>query len=142
MSLAAARENLSIHAIHNHHRGRVLVAEDYAISQNMIVNMLTKMGVEVDVAADGLEALEYYQSRQYDVIFMDCMMPEIDGYCVTQIIRENEPEGIHVPIVAVTANAMNGDRKRCLDAGMDAYMAKPLRAKDLDDMLYRYLPYY
>ena len=118
-------------------RGRVLVAEDNPTNQKVIVMRLTRLGCVVDVANDGLEAVEASGSTAYDLILMDCQMPVMDGFQATQAIREQG--GSHVPIVALTANAMEGERERCLEAGMDDYLAKPVRPADLTDKLRRWL---
>jgi CheY-like chemotaxis protein len=94
----------------------------------------------VDVAANGREAVEMVGLLPYDVIFMDCQMPEMDGFEATQEIRRREGLSVHLPIIAMTANAMQGDRERCLDAGMDDYVSKPIRKADLTETLKRHLP--
>ena len=110
---------------------RVLVAEDNAVNQVVAVRMLERMGCRVDVAASGLDAVACATLARYDVIFMDCQMPELDGYGATAEIRRLESGGARTPIVAMTANAMEGDRQRCLAAGMDGYLSKPVRAAEL-----------
>jgi CheY-like chemotaxis protein len=99
--------------------------------------MLEKRGFRVDIAANGLVALEKFAGRNYDLIFMDCQMPELDGYQTTGRIRELEGDGPRTPIVAMTAHALKGDRERCLAAGMDDYLMKPVRPADLDHVLDR-----
>jgi signal transduction histidine kinase/ActR/RegA family two-component response regulator len=106
---------------------RVLLAEDDAVNQMVIEEMLKKLGCEVDVVSDGDAARDSAARRRYDLVFMDCHMPVMDGYEATRRIREHEqPSGRHMPIVALTADAWAGDRERCLDAGMDDYMTKPI----------------
>jgi signal transduction histidine kinase/ActR/RegA family two-component response regulator len=106
---------------------RVLVAEDNRINQVVIVRMLEKAGHRVDVAGNGGEALAALARAGYDLVLMDCQMPEMDGFEATRAIRSAEREtGAHVTIVALTANAMEGDRERCLAAGMDDYLSKPI----------------
>jgi signal transduction histidine kinase/DNA-binding response OmpR family regulator len=117
--------------------GRVLVAEDNATNQKVIVMRLTRLGCMVDVANDGLEAVQSASSLAYDLILMDCQMPVMDGFQATRAIRQHG--GRRVPIVALTASAMEGERQRCLDAGMDDYLAKPVRPDDLVAKLRQWL---
>jgi signal transduction histidine kinase len=124
---------------------RILVVEDNIVNQQVAVAMLTHLGCSVDVAADGQQAIEAQQRTTYDLIFMDCQMPLMDGFSATSAIRENEARqtengNARVPIVAMTANALPDDRERCLAAGMDDYIAKPFRRQQLQDMLGRWLP--
>jgi CheY-like chemotaxis protein len=95
--------------------------------------------VEVDVANDGVEALAKLATGSYAAVFMDCQMPNLDGYSTTARIREGEGAGQRLPVIAMTAHAMKGDRERCLEAGMDDYLAKPLRPEALDEVLERWL---
>ena len=114
---------------------RVLVVEDNIVNQKMAVRMLDKMGCRVDVAANGSEAMEKIETSTYDLIFMDCQMPEMDGYETTAAIRRR-PNGLkHIPIIAMTAHAMQGDREKCLQAGMDDYISKPIRKESLTEMV-------
>lgn len=129
----------SMHIIEPHHHGTVLVVEDYPVSREVICRMLHKMGLKVDIAENGRDAVECCAHYRYDMIFMDCLMPEMDGYTATRRIRKHEASGCHTPIVAITANAIGGEREQCLDAGMDEYLSKPIHAKDIDAMLYRFL---
>ncbi|HXG12803.1 MAG TPA: PAS domain S-box protein [Gemmataceae bacterium] len=111
---------------------RILLAEDNPVNQTLAVNLLRKRGHEVVVAGTGGEALAALERGRFDVVLMDVQMPEMDGFQATAAIREREKQtGGHVPIVAMTAYAMKGDRERCLEAGMDAYLAKPIRASEL-----------
>ena len=120
-------------------RTRVLVVEDNAVNQRVAVRMLEKQGCRVDVAANGVEALEMLKALPYDLILMDCQMPEMDGFEATAEIRRREKlSGHHVPIIAITANAMQGDRERCLEAGMDSYIAKPIQLEELRKALQRH----
>lgn len=116
---------------------RVLVVEDHAINRMVAGTTLAKLGCEVDHAADGQEAVDRFEAGafDYDLILMDCQMPVLDGYDATRRIRAVEAGRRHVPIVAVTAHAMPGDRERCLEAGMDDYVAKPLRQGDLERLV-------
>ena len=112
---------------------RILLAEDNAVNQRLAVRMLEKRGHTVELAANGAEALERIESEPYDLVLMDCSMPVMDGFEATRLLREREA-GIgrrRLPVVAMTANAMEGDRKRCLDAGMDDYVPKPVRLDQL-----------
>ncbi|KAF4516089.1 hypothetical protein B566_EDAN000327 [Ephemera danica] len=121
-------------------RGRVLVVEDNPVNQKVAVKMLEKLGCRVDVAANGREAVEAVARLSYALVFMDCQMPEMDGFEATQCIRQKERDGAHLIIAAMTANAMAEDRKRCLSAGMDDFISKPVMAKELADLLSRWLP--
>jgi two-component system sensor histidine kinase/response regulator len=115
---------------------KVLVVEDNLVNQKVTMLMLERRGCRVDVAANGQEAIDASARNAYACIFMDCQMPEMDGFAATVAIRQREAEtGTHVPIIAMTANAMQGDRERCLDAGMDDYVSKPVKAEDLAAML-------
>jgi CheY-like chemotaxis protein/HPt (histidine-containing phosphotransfer) domain-containing protein len=115
---------------------RVLVAEDNPVNQLVIQTMLAKRGFAVDIAGDGEQALERLAEGEYAAVFMDCQMPNLDGYSATRRIRE---EGRRLPIIAMTAHAMKGDRERCLEAGMDDYLTKPLRPDALEEVLERWL---
>ncbi len=117
----------------------ILVAEDNEVNQLLAVRMLERRGFRADVARDGLQALRAIQERDYDLVFMDCQMPEMDGYAATKAIREYEGEALRTPIVAMTAHSMRGDRERCLAAGMDDYLSKPLDQVAFDAALERWL---
>ncbi|MBV8219942.1 MAG: response regulator [Solirubrobacterales bacterium] len=112
-------------------RGLILVAEDNEINQLATTRMLARLGFQVDIAHNGAEAVELSSRMQYCAIFMDCQMPELDGYEATVLIRQREGDTRHTPIVALTANTIAGERESCLAAGMDDYLAKPLRFEQL-----------
>jgi signal transduction histidine kinase/CheY-like chemotaxis protein/HPt (histidine-containing phosphotransfer) domain-containing protein len=122
-------------------RGRVLLAEDNVVNQAVGVAMVESLGCQVEVAKDGQEVLERLARGTYDVVMMDCQMPRLDGFQTTAEIRRREAAdgGRRQPIVALTANAMEGDRERCLAAGMDDYLPKPLRQEALQKALSRWL---
>ena len=105
---------------------RILLAEDNEINQKVTRVMLTRQGHTVDLASNGAEVIEAYNRTRYDLIFMDVQMPEMDGFEASRLIRKLEDGARHTPIVAMTAHALHGDRQRCLDAGMDDYLSKPL----------------
>jgi two-component system sensor histidine kinase/response regulator len=122
-------------------RARVLLAEDNEVNQMVAVRMLQRLGLRADVAANGLEAVEAVARIPYDLVLMDCLMPEMDGYAATRAIREMEkPGGVRIPIVAMTANALTGDREKCLAAGMDDYIPKPVTKRALEEAIARWLP--
>jgi CheY-like chemotaxis protein len=103
------------------------------------MRLLEKLGCRVDVVANGLEALEALSRLRYDCVFMDCQMPEMDGFEATAAIRARQTQD-HIPIIAMTANAMQGDRQRCLNAGMDDYVSKPVKLDELRTILQQWLP--
>ncbi len=114
---------------------RVLVAEDNPINQKLARLTLKKFGADVTTVANGREAVEAVSRFPYDVVFMDCQMPEMDGYEASREIRRREGPGRHTRILALTAHALEADRDKCLDAGMDAYITKPLDSKALETIL-------
>ena len=121
---------------------RVLLVEDHPVNQKLALRILGKEGVHADAAANGKEALKALEVQSYDLIFMDIQMPEMDGYEATRVIRDPE-SGVRnhmVPIIAMTAHAMQGDREKCLDAGMNDYISKPIRPEKLGEMIEKYLP--
>jgi CheY-like chemotaxis protein len=116
-------------------RYRVLLADDNIVNQKLAVKMLEKLGCSVDLACNGREAVELAQQLPYDLIFMDCHMPEMDGFEATAEIRRHSASERRIPIVAVTADALAGDREKCLNAGMDGYISKPIKRDDLSRAL-------
>ena len=118
----------------------VLIVEDNPVNQVVARGLLENLGCTVRIAADGHEAVSAAGERPFDMILMDCQMPRMDGYRATAAIRAHEGPNRGTPIVALTANAMAGDRQRCLDAGMDDYLAKPVWSEDLEDRVRRWVP--
>jgi signal transduction histidine kinase/ActR/RegA family two-component response regulator len=120
---------------------RILLAEDNEVNRQVAVEFLKMRGHSVEVAHDGAEALEAYHRERFDVILMDIQMPKMDGFQATAAIRQREKTtGDHIPIIAMTGYAMKGDRQRCLDGGMDAYICKPIRSQELFDILEAFTP--
>jgi signal transduction histidine kinase/ActR/RegA family two-component response regulator len=128
-----ARENLC--RLPRSLRGlRILVAEDNPVNQRVALRILEAMGHQVDAASDGEEAVAAIERMEYDLVLMDCQMPRLDGYAATRAIRRLE-RGRRIPIVAMTANVMTDDRQRCVDAGMNDFLAKPVSKRQLYDLL-------
>ena len=119
---------------------RVLVAEDNAVNQKVAVRMLERLGLRPDVAGNGREAVELCLLLPYALIFMDCEMPEMDGYAATAEIRKRQGSDGRVAIIAMTADAMEGSRERCIAAGMDDYIAKPVRLGEMIEALKKWVP--
>jgi len=119
-------------------RLNILLAEDNAVNQKLAVRLLEKQGHTVTVAGDGRAVLQALETREFDLVLMDVEMPDMDGLEATQKIREREQAtGKHLPIIAMTAHAMKGDRDRCLSAGMDGYVSKPIRVQELVEEIER-----
>jgi signal transduction histidine kinase/CheY-like chemotaxis protein len=118
---------------------RVLVVEDNAANSKVAVRMLERLGYRAEAAGNGAEAVTMLEHMQFDAVLMDCQMPEMDGYEATRLIRKNERAGRHVPIIAMTAAALSGDRERCLAAGMDDYISKPVKLHVVAAVLERWL---
>ncbi|HMD98708.1 MAG TPA: PAS domain S-box protein [Terriglobia bacterium] len=135
----AAPTPLSV--VRGNSRARILVAEDNGTNQEVAVAILRKLGYDADVVANGEEAVRALQRVNYDAVLMDCLMPEMDGYEATRRIRERRTgtRNPHVPIIALTADAMTGDRDKCLQAGMTDYLAKPVEPRQLADLLEKWL---
>jgi signal transduction histidine kinase/CheY-like chemotaxis protein len=119
---------------------RVLVAEDNVVNQKVAVRMLERVGLRPDVAGNGREAVAMCAMLRYDLIFMDCQMPEMDGYAATAEIRKRQGSDGQVAIIAMTAEAMEGSRERCIEAGMDDYIAKPVRLEEMIEALQKWVP--
>jgi CheY-like chemotaxis protein len=118
---------------------RILIAEDNAVNQKVAMRMLQKLGLRPDLARNGLEAVRMLAITPYDLILMDCHMPEMDGYAATREIRRMEGSNRRVNIVAMTAEAMAGARDQCLASGMDDYVSKPIRLQDLFEVLQKWI---
>jgi CheY-like chemotaxis protein len=120
---------------------RILLAEDNPVNEKVVVRLVEKLGCHVDVAGNGCLALDALESRSYDLVLMDVQMPVMDGLAATVAIRDRESTtGGHITIIAMTAHAMQGDRERCLAAGMDDYLAKPCSLEELREKLARWSP--
>ena len=114
---------------------RVLIAEDNAVNQVVALRMLERLGVRAAVAANGREAVDMARMQPYDILFMDCQMPEMNGYEAAREIRRGEGPDRRVTIIAMTAEAVEGSRERCVGAGMDGFIAKPVKLEELIEVL-------
>lgn len=119
-------------------RLKILLAEDLEMNRTFFIKFLERRGLGCDVAVNGEEAVRVCDEKNYDIVFMDCQMPVMDGYEATRKIRASEGEKRHTVIIAMTAYAMKGDRDRCLEAGMDDYLSKPFKFEELMGMLQKY----
>jgi PAS domain S-box-containing protein len=137
-----SQELITQHSLRENRRSlRILIAEDSQVNLKLIVRLLEKRGHTAVTVGNGREVLRALERQVFDLVLMDVQMPEMDGFEATAVIRERERStGSHVPIVAITAHAMKGDRERCLDAGMDAYISKPVRADELFDLIEGMIP--
>ncbi len=120
-------------------RGHVLLVEDNIINQKVAIKLLQKIGLKTDYANNGREALDALRREPYDIILMDMQMPVMDGLEATRIIRENEEENARIPIIAMTANAMKGDKEKCFEAGMDDYLSKPIKPEELEAVILKWI---
>lgn len=136
--LSAAREESP--AAGSKRGARVLIAEDNSINQKVAMRLLSHLGYSADVVNNGAEALDRIQTGEYDVVLMDCQMPVMDGFEATRAIRQLHGRVAKTPIIAVTANALAGEREKCLAAGMDDYVPKPITKEGLDETIQRWLP--
>jgi CheY-like chemotaxis protein len=120
---------------------QVLLVEDNPVNQMLVLCLLEKQGHHIETAQNGKEALAALQQQHFDLVLMDVQMPEMDGFEATKAIRFEEMQsGRHVPIIAMTAHAMKGDRERCLETGMDGYVAKPIQSEELTKVIDRLFP--
>jgi len=119
---------------------KILIVEDSEMNQRLMTKILTQKGFNCDIAEDGVEAIIYSKNITYDMILMDCQMPILDGYEATKQIRLSEETGQHIPIIAFTAHAMQEDADKCLKAGMDDYLTKPVDLEKLFAIMGKYLP--
>ena len=134
---APATDFVTRHTLSEAHKKlRILVAEDNLVNQRLVIRMLEKMGHVPKVAQDGQEAISLVASESFDLVFMDVQMPQMDGLTATRKIRESETaKRTHIPIVAMTAHAIKGDKEHCLEAGMDGYVSKPVSSKQIEEVI-------
>jgi CheY-like chemotaxis protein len=121
-------------------KGRILVVEDNAVNQLVACEMVAKLGYVAEVASDGAEAISAIAARAYAAVLMDCHMPVMDGFEATKAVRAREMGSVRLPIIAMTAGAQDEDRERCLAAGMDDYLSKPVGLAALGEALNRWVP--
>ena len=119
---------------------KVLLAEDDLVSRNLVMIILKKNGFEVFPVENGKDAVSAFEKEKFDLILMDVNMPCLDGYSATSIIRLKEKDmSFHTPIIAMTAHALKGDKEKCLEAGMDAYLSKPINISQAMDIIQKYI---
>ena len=117
----------------------VLVAEDSTAMHEVLINQFEQLGIGVTIVSDGAQAVAAVENGEFDLVFMDCQMPNVDGFEATRLIRRAEMHGArHVPVIAMTANAFKEDRDACLAAGMDDYLSKPVRLKSIAEMIHKW----
>jgi osomolarity two-component system sensor histidine kinase NIK1 len=122
---------------------KILLVEDNLMNQKVVMFNLKKLNLEIAPAVMGSEAIELFKNNEFSLVLMDIMLPEMDGYQITQAIREMEKQNNvenQVPIIALTANTYDNDKEKCFNAGMNDYLSKPFTSKQLIDMIAKYLP--
>ena len=122
---------------------KILLVEDNLMNQKVVMFNLKKLNLEIEPAVTGSEAIELFKNNEFSLVLMDIMLPEMDGYQITQAIREMEKQNNvenPVPIIALTANTYDNDKEKCFNAGMNDYLSKPFTSKQLIDMIAKYLP--
>jgi CheY-like chemotaxis protein len=143
-TMEPAHSLVTRHTIRELRRGtvRILLAEDNITNQQVALGILKKLGLRADAVANGVEAVKSLEAFPYDLVLMDVLMPELDGLSATRIIRDPKSavRNHHIPVIAMTAYAMKGDREKCLEAGMNDYVSKPVEPQALMDMLEKWLP--
>jgi CheY-like chemotaxis protein len=140
--VAAGNAQAQARARRRRFTGRALLVDDNAVNAEIAAALMRDLGFQVELASDGHEALSRLAESRFDVVLMDCEMPQLDGYEATRrwrAIEQQHGDGRHVPIMALTANAVAGDRERCLEFGMDDYLAKPFEVSELEAVLERVL---
>ena len=120
-------------------QNQILIAEDNPVNQKVVAGILKQLGYQADIVNNGVEAVDAIQTHTYDLVFMDCQMPELDGYEATRRIRQMADGKKDTTIIALTANAMKGDKEKCTSAGMNDYLAKPIRPESMKDMLNKWI---
>lgn len=120
-------------------KAHILMVEDTDLNCKFVLKLLNKMGLTCDIANDGMTAIEAFKNNKYDIILMDCQMPIMDGYETTKQIRKLEDGNSHIPIIAITANAMKSDEEKCYEAGMDGYISKPMKTEKLSAIISKYI---